>query len=144
MQHPTYASLITASPTRRGAQGILPSASPKGGSWHIRPADNASLRCHPAWPLRHASFFRTSRWRRPGCIPPLKIAKFEQDVLYEHGLAQVGFDVVFLSSFLVSPFTSPISTELRVAAAHAVGRAVASRPPPPRCRDGVNSPYLPA
>ncbi len=123
---------------------MLPNASPQGGGWHIRPADNASLRCHPAWPLRHASFFRTSRWRRPGCVPPLIVARFEQDVLNERGLAQVGFDVFLVPSFLVSPFTSPCLTELRVAAAHAEGRAVAFRPPPPRCRDGVNSPYLPA
>jgi hypothetical protein len=52
------------------------------------------------WPLRDATFFRTSRWLRPGCVPPLKFAKFEERVLYRYGPAQVGLDdlLILLSS----------------------------------------------
>ena len=63
---------------------------------------NAISEGHPAWPLRHASFFRYFRWRRPGCVPPLLLASFEQDVLYKCGPAQVGFDVAFALIFLLS------------------------------------------
>lgn len=42
------------------------------------------------WPLRAETFFRTSRWPRPGCIPPLKVAEFEGRVLHGYGPAQVG------------------------------------------------------
>ena len=34
---------------------------------------------------------RHFRRDRPGCVPPSKVAEFEQRVLYEYGLAQVGF-----------------------------------------------------
>ena len=44
------------------------------------------------------------RWDDPSCVPLLKIAGFEQRVLYKHGPAQVGFSFSFalLSSFTVS------------------------------------------
>jgi hypothetical protein len=44
------------------------------------------------------SLLRHSRWLVTGCLPPLKVAKFEQRVLYGRGPAQVGFGVL-LSSF---------------------------------------------
>jgi hypothetical protein len=38
-------------------------------------------------------------------IPPLKVAKFEERVLYEHGPAQVGIgDLVWVPPFITSPF----------------------------------------
>lgn len=36
---------------------------------------------------------------RPGCIPPLQVARFEQEVLHERGLAQVGFGALSVFSF---------------------------------------------
>ena len=36
---------------------------------------------------------------RPGCIPPLQVVRFEQEVLHERGLAQVGFGALFVFSF---------------------------------------------
>jgi hypothetical protein len=47
--------------------------------------------------------------RRPGCLPPLFVAEFEQSVLYGCGPAQVGFDVNVIFSFLfISSVFSPM------------------------------------
>ena len=40
---------------------------------------------------------RCTRWHRPGCVPPLEIAEFEQRVLNRHGPAQVGFGIIHTS-----------------------------------------------
>jgi hypothetical protein len=54
-----------------------------------RPPESSCLAPSPP-PL-----LRTSRWGDPSYVPPLKVAKFEQEVLYKHGLAQVGFSFPF-------------------------------------------------
>lgn len=48
---------------------------------------------------------RHSRWNRPSCVPPLTVAEFEQRVLNEHGLAQVGFGIRSTSFRQTSPFS---------------------------------------
>ena len=40
---------------------------------------------------------RNARWHRPGCVPPLTIAGFEQRILNGHGSAQVGFGFMHTS-----------------------------------------------
>jgi hypothetical protein len=63
---------------------------------------SAVSRSLSSWPRRDGAFFRTSRRRRPGCIPALKVTRFETRVLYRHGPAQVGIGV-FEWTLLSSP-----------------------------------------
>ncbi len=51
--------------------GNLADASLKGGRWRFALGRSAVSRSLPAWPLRDDPFFRTCRWERPGCLPPL-------------------------------------------------------------------------
>ena len=51
--------------------GDLADASCRGGSWRSALGRGAVSRSLPAWPLRDDPFFRTRRWERPGCVPPL-------------------------------------------------------------------------
>ena len=51
--------------------GNLADASLKGGRWRFALGRSAVSRSLPAWPLRDDPFFRSSRWERPGCVPPL-------------------------------------------------------------------------
>ena len=56
---------------------------------------NAVSRSLPAWLLRPRPLSGPPGGDDPSCVPPLKITKFEQEVLYKHGLAQVGFSFSF-------------------------------------------------
>jgi len=91
---------ITTSLIRGRDQGIPPTLPVRGGRWRTAPAESADSRSLPAWPLRDGPFFRYFRWDRPGCIPPLIGAEFVQEVLYECGLAQVGFGAIYLVLFI--------------------------------------------
>jgi hypothetical protein len=71
MCHPGGSGRITASPVRRRVRGPA-DASHKGGCWRSAPGLSAVSRGPSAWPLRHDPFFRSGRWDRAGCVPPLK------------------------------------------------------------------------
>ena len=80
---------------------------------------NAVSRSHSAWSLRHDCFFRNCRCNRPGCVPARLVARFERNVLYRCGPAQVCFDVLLPPFFSSHSLTLSMLTELRVTAAHA-------------------------
>ena len=65
---------------------------------------------------------RPSRCPRPGCVPPLTVARFEQRFLNGYGPAQVGFGLHVLPPFQTLPFVYGITPVLNLVlspAAHA-------------------------
>lgn len=77
---------------------------------------------------------RSFRWHRPGCVPPLEIAEFEQRVLNGHGPAQVGFGFMH-TSFLASPFVRGVHPAVDLVPSHCGSRAPEGCRRPPRCPD---------
>jgi hypothetical protein len=75
-----------------------PSALPPGAVFGAPSRPKCRLPKSPCLAPSSTSLLRHSRWLVTGCLPPLKVAKFEQRVLYGRGPAQVGFGVL-LSSF---------------------------------------------
>ena len=71
---------------------------------------------------------RSFRWHRPGCVPPLEIAEFEQRVLNGHGPAQVGFGFMH-TSFLASPFVRGVHPAVDLVPSHCGSRAPKGEPP---------------
>ena len=108
---------ITASPATVGSSGSILNASAKGGAWRTKPAETAVSRSLPAWPLRDGAFSGT-----PGgsalAAYPREVARCEQGVLHECGLAQVGFGATCSPPFFTSPFLLLVNL-VRATAAHA-------------------------
>jgi hypothetical protein len=112
---------ITASPATVGSSGSILNASAKGGAWRTKPAETAVSRSLPAWPLRDGAFSGT-----PGgsalAAYPREVARCEQGVLHECGLAQVGFGATCSPPFLHLSVSSLVNL-VRATAAHAPFRA---------------------
>jgi len=117
---------ITASPATVGSSGSILNASAKGGAWRTKPAETAVSRSLPAWPLRDGAFSGT-----PGgsalAAYPREVARCEQGVLYECGLAQVGFGATCSPPFLHLSVSSLVNL-VRATAAHAAGKGEAGDP----------------
>ena len=112
---------ITASPATVGSSGSILNASAKGGAWRTKPAETAVSRSLPAWPLRDGAFSGT-----PGgsalAAYSREVARCEQGVLHECGLAQVGFGATCSPPFLHLSVSSLVNL-VRATAAHASFRA---------------------